>query len=142
MLLSHVLPLKEEREEDEGASRSPLGAKQEAFRDVFGLRWTKKTATSVGGGAHAIRLMCTRTLITGPFTGPIRGECDTHSCPGALSYDRLGMNRKRPTAYDGSGALFLGRRRIPSVSPLLHYLLLWQMDVGIAVFTFFNVSST
>ena len=29
-------------------------------------------------------------------------------CPSALSYDRLGMNRKRPTAYDGSGALFLG----------------------------------
>lgn len=24
--------------------------------------------------------------------------------PWALSYDRLGMNRKRPTAYDGSGA--------------------------------------
>lgn len=44
--------------------------------------------------------MCTRILIT----GPIRGECDTHS-----SYDRLGMNRKRPTAYDGSGASFLGR---------------------------------
>lgn len=52
--------------------------------------------------------MCTRTLITGPFTGPIRGECDTHSCPSALSYRRLGMNKKRPTAYDGSGALFLG----------------------------------
>ena len=29
-------------------------------------------------------------------------------CPSALSYDRLGMNRKRPTAYDGSGALTLG----------------------------------
>ena len=41
--------------------------------------------------------MC--TLITSPFTGPIRGECDTHSCPDTLSYDRLGMNRKRPTAY-------------------------------------------
>ena len=26
----------------------------------------------------------------------------------ALSDGRLGMNRKRPTAYDGSGALFLG----------------------------------
>lgn len=48
--------------------------------------------------------MSTWTLIT----GPIRGECDTHSCPSTFSYDRLGMNRKRPTAYDGSGALFLG----------------------------------
>ena len=52
--------------------------------------------------------MCTRTLITGPFTDPIRGECDTHFCPSALSYGRFEMNRKRPTAYDGSGALFLG----------------------------------
>ena len=52
--------------------------------------------------------MCTQILITSLFTDPMRGECDTHSCPGALSYDRLGMNRKRPTAYDGSGALFLG----------------------------------
>ena len=26
-----------------------------------------------------------------------------------LSYDRFEMNKKRPTAYDGSGALFLGR---------------------------------
>ena len=40
--------LKEEREEDEGASRSPLGAKQGTLRECFGLRWTKKTATSVG----------------------------------------------------------------------------------------------
>ena len=52
--------------------------------------------------------MCTQILITGPFTGPIRGECDTHSCPSVLSYGRFEMNRKRPTAYDGSGALFLG----------------------------------
>ena len=50
--------------------------------------------------------MCTQILITSLFTGPIRGECDTHSCPGTLSYDRFEMNRKRPTAYDGSGALF------------------------------------
>ena len=53
--------------------------------------------------------MCTQILITSLFTGPIRGECDTHSCPGTLSYDRFEMNRKRPTAYDGSGASFLGR---------------------------------
>ena len=52
--------------------------------------------------------MCTRILIISPITGPIRGECDTHSCPGTLSYGRFDMNRKRPTAYDGSGALFLG----------------------------------
>ena len=52
--------------------------------------------------------MSTRTLITGPFTGPIRGECDTYSCPGTPSDGQLGMNKKRPTAYDGSGALFLG----------------------------------
>ena len=43
-----------------------------------------------------------------PFIGPIRGECDTHSCSGTLSYDRFEVNKKRPTAYDGSGALFLG----------------------------------
>ena len=49
--------------------------------------------------------MCTQILIT----CPIRGECDTHSCSGTLSYDRFGMNKKRLTAYDGSGALFLGR---------------------------------
>ena len=55
-------------------------------------------------GRIAIRLMCPRTLITGPFTDPIRGECDTHFCPSALSYGRFEMNRKRPTAYDGSGA--------------------------------------
>ena len=106
----HVLSLKEGGEENEGESRSPLGAEQEAFRECFGLRWTKKIASSVGaGGAHAIRLMCTRPLIISLFTGPIRGECDTHSCPDTLSYDRFSMNRKRPTAYDGSGALFLGR---------------------------------
>ena len=52
--------------------------------------------------------MCTYILITSLITGPIRGECDTHSCPGTLSYGRFDMNRKRPTAYDGSGALFLG----------------------------------
>ena len=60
-------------------------------------------------GRIAIRLMyCTRILIISLFTGPIRGECDTHSCPSVLSYDRFSMNKKRPTAYDGSGALFLG----------------------------------
>ena len=43
-------PLKEEREEGEGELISPLGAEQEAFRECFGLRWTKKIAASVGGG--------------------------------------------------------------------------------------------
>ena len=43
-----------------------------------------------------------------PLHSPIRGECDTHSSPSTLSYDRFEMNKKRPTAYDGSGALFLG----------------------------------
>ena len=36
------LPLKEEREEDEGESISPLGAEQGTFKDCFGLRWTKR----------------------------------------------------------------------------------------------------
>ena len=52
--------------------------------------------------------MCARILIIRPFTGSIRGEYDTHSSPSALSYGRFEMNKKRPTAYDGSGALFLG----------------------------------
>ena len=42
-----MLPLKEEREEDEGESGSPLGAEQEAFRDVFGLRWAKEIALAL-----------------------------------------------------------------------------------------------
>ena len=54
--------------------------------DSYLCRWRR--------GTYCIRLMCTRILIISLFTGPIRGECDTHS-----SYDRLGMNRKRPTAY-------------------------------------------
>ena len=41
-----------------------------------------------------------------PSQTPSTGEC---SCPDTLSYDRFSMNKKRPTAYDGSGALFLGR---------------------------------
>ena len=40
----------------------------------------------------AIRSMCARILIIRPFTGPIRGECDTHSCPDTLSYGRFEMN--------------------------------------------------
>ena len=40
-----------------------------------------------------------------PSQTPSTGEC---SCPDTLSYDRFEMNKKRPTAYDGSGALFLG----------------------------------
>ena len=50
----HVLSLKEGGEEDEGESISPLGAERETFRDVFGWRWTKKIATSVGGGEGRI----------------------------------------------------------------------------------------
>lgn len=50
--------------------------------------------------------MCTRILITSLFADTFyRGML----LPWALSYDRLGMNRKRLTAYDGSEALFLGR---------------------------------
>ena len=60
-------PLKEEREEDEGESGSPLGAEQEAFRDVFGLRWAKKTATSVGGGTYCIRSTCIWILLSSLF---------------------------------------------------------------------------
>ena len=66
--------------------------------DSYLCRWRR--------GTYCIRLMCTRTLITSLFTGPIRGECDTYSCPGTPSDGQLGMNKKRPTAYDGSGALF------------------------------------
>ena len=50
---------------------------------------------------------CARILIIRPFTGSIRGEYDTLPYP-VLSYGRFEMNKKRPTAYDGSGALFLG----------------------------------
>ena len=89
------------------------------FEGMLRIEVGQETATSVGGGEGriAIRLMCTQILITSLFTGSIRGECDTHSCPDTLSYDRFSMNRKRPTAYDGSGALFLGRRRTLSVGP-------------------------
>jgi hypothetical protein len=47
--LSSLFAFLEGREEAEGESISPLGAEQEAFRDYFGLRWTKKIAASVGG---------------------------------------------------------------------------------------------
>jgi hypothetical protein len=59
--------LKEEREEAEGESRSPLGAEQEAFRDVFGLRWTKKIAASVGGGTYCTRSTCIWILLLSLF---------------------------------------------------------------------------
>ena len=37
-----MLPSKEEREENEGESRSSLEAEQGTFKDCFGLRWTKR----------------------------------------------------------------------------------------------------
>ena len=40
-------PLKEEREEGEGESISPLGAEQEALRECFGLRWAKEIALAL-----------------------------------------------------------------------------------------------
>ena len=54
ILLSSLFAFLEGREEAEGESISPLGAEQEAFRDYFGLRWTKEIATSVGGGEGRI----------------------------------------------------------------------------------------
>ena len=104
MLSFHVLSLEGRKRRGQKGHQDLLWERSRGtLRDYFGLRWTKKTATSVGGrGTYCIRLMCTQILIT----CPIRSECDTHSCSGTLSYDRFGMNRKRPTAYDGSGALF------------------------------------
>ncbi len=63
LLLSHVLPLKEEREEDEGGSRSPLGAKQGTLRECFGLRWTKKITASTG----RVETYCTHSLRVSDF---------------------------------------------------------------------------
>ncbi|ETK00567.1 hypothetical protein N425_14135 [Tannerella sp. oral taxon BU063 isolate Cell 2] len=57
--------LKEEREENEGESRSPLGAEQGDFEGMLRIEVGQETATSVGGGEGriAIHLMCTRILI-------------------------------------------------------------------------------
>ena len=47
ILLSSLFASLEEREEAEGASRSPLGAKQGTSRDCFGLRWPKEIALAL-----------------------------------------------------------------------------------------------
>ena len=112
MLLSHVLSLEGRKRRGQRGHQDLLWERNRGLlRTVLRIEVGQEDSTSVGGGAHAIRLMCTRILIISPITGPIRGECDTYSCPDTLSYDRFEMNRKRPTAYDGSGALFLGRRQ-------------------------------
>ena len=61
-------PLKEEREEGEGESISPLGAEQEAFRECFGLRWAKRQLllSVVERIVHALRVFgfyCHRYLL-------------------------------------------------------------------------------
>ena len=111
MLLSHVLSLEGRKRRGRRGIKIPSGSGTGDFEGMLRIEVAQgDSSSSVGaGGAHAIRLMCTQILVTSLFTDPIRGECDTHSCPSALSYGRLGINRKRPTAYDGSGALFLGR---------------------------------
>ena len=47
MLSFHVLLLREEREEGEGESISPLGAEQGTLRECFGLRWAKRRQLSL-----------------------------------------------------------------------------------------------
>ena len=73
------------------------------------MRWAKKkTAASVGGGGTYCD---TPNVYPDPDHKPLhrpvlRGGSNVYSGSGALSYGRLEMNKKRPTAYDGSGALF------------------------------------
>ena len=60
-------PLREEREEDEGGSRSLLEVIQKAFEGLIRIEVGQETAPSVGGGTYCIRSTCIWILLSSLF---------------------------------------------------------------------------
>jgi len=60
-------PLRKEREEGEGESRSLLEVKQKAFEGLIRIEVGQETAPSIGGGTYCIRSTCIWILLSSLF---------------------------------------------------------------------------
>ena len=105
----YLLPLKRERGLKGGGIKISSGSETGDFEGLLRIEVDQEDSSLCRWRRDVLRYAsCVSRPRLPPSQTPSTGGM---LLPWALSDGRLGMNRKRPTAIIGGGALFLGRRQ-------------------------------